>query len=108
MRNAAHFKNEDFERLANFKKLRILTAWHNGWDKSQKDKSVYSGAGLVHLKDTEIDSINFNGRSFNGELKPTAFSKAAKRYNDVRRELSLRDPGGEAKWTMARLFGLGR
>lgn len=70
--NAAHFKNEDFKRLASFRKLKILTAWHNGWDKTQKDKTVYSGAGLVHLNETEVASINFGGSFFSDEGVRTA------------------------------------
>ncbi len=66
--NNANFTNDDFKRIAAFKRLKTLTAWHNGWDKQKDgDKSVYSGAGLVHFKSTPIESVNFGGSWFNDE-----------------------------------------
>ena len=64
--NAAHFSNDDLQRLAALKHLRILTAWHNGWVKSS-DKSPYSGAGLKHLKELPLEAVNFGGSWFNDE-----------------------------------------
>lgn len=64
--NAAHFSNDDLAKLAPLKKLKILTAWHNGWVK-EADKTPYSGAGLVHLKGLPLEAVNFGGSWFNDE-----------------------------------------
>lgn len=63
--NKAHFTNDDLKRIAAFKHLKTLTAWHN-WDHDDpKNTETCSGAGLVHLKPTAIESINFGGSRFN-------------------------------------------
>lgn len=59
--NAPHLTNEDYERLTRFKRLRVLTNWHNGWVKSD-DKSPYSGAGLTHLKSLPLESFTLVAR----------------------------------------------
>lgn len=65
--NQAHFTNDDLKRIAAFRKLRTLTAWHN-WDRENpKNPVTCSGAGLVHLKGTAIESVNFGGSRFNDE-----------------------------------------
>lgn len=64
--NSAHFKNEEFERLAKFSKLRFLTAWHNG-DARARSSTNYSGAGLRDLKDLPLETINVGGSLFNDE-----------------------------------------
>ena len=61
--NAAHFSNDDLQRLAALKKLHVLTAWHNGWVKAE-DKTPYNGAGLRHLKELPLESVNFGGSWF--------------------------------------------
>ncbi len=66
--NNANFTNEDLKQMAGFTQLRVITAWHNGWDKQKdSDKSVYSGAGLIHLKGSRVESVNFGGSWFNDE-----------------------------------------
>jgi hypothetical protein len=64
--NAPHLSNDDYERLIKFKKLQVLTTWHNGWVKSD-DKTPYSGAGLTHLKALPLESFNIGGSWFNDE-----------------------------------------
>lgn len=64
--NAQHLSNDDLARLAAFKRLKILTAWHNGWVK-EADKTPYSGAGLKHLKELPLEAVNFGGSWFNDE-----------------------------------------
>jgi hypothetical protein len=64
--NAPHFTNEDLARLANFKRLKTLTTWHNGWVKDE-DKSPYSGAGLAHLASLPLESFNVGGSWFNDD-----------------------------------------
>lgn len=63
--NKAHFTNEDLRRIATFHHLKKLVAWHN-WDREDsRNEETCSGAGLVHLKPTAIESINFGGSRFN-------------------------------------------
>lgn len=64
--NAQHLSNDDLARLAAFKRLKTLTAWHNGWVK-EADKTPYSGAGLKHLKELPLEAVNFGGSWFNDE-----------------------------------------
>ena len=66
--NKANFTNEDLQRLSSFTQISTLTAWHNGWSENKaEDKSIYSGAGLVHFKNHPLEKINFGGSFFNDE-----------------------------------------
>lgn len=64
--NGPNFTNDDLQRFAALKHLRVLTSWHNGWVKDD-DKSPYSGAGLSHLKSLPLEEVNFGGSWFNDE-----------------------------------------
>ncbi|MFT5125008.1 MAG: hypothetical protein ACI9TH_003286 [Kiritimatiellia bacterium] len=65
--NAAHFTNDEYARFIAFKRLETITTWHNGWDPNGSDKTVYSGAGLSHLKGSKVAHFNIGGSWFNDE-----------------------------------------
>lgn len=63
--NEAVFSDQDLHKLAGFKHLLVLTAWHNF--KSGTDISItnpYSGAGLEAFAGSKLESVNFGGSYF--------------------------------------------
>ena len=66
--NQAGFYNDELEKLANFKKLRKLTAWHNfrkgELHKFRDGENPTSGAGLAAFQGGALESINFGGSPF--------------------------------------------
>jgi len=63
--NEAVFSDEDLYKLAGFRHLLVLTAWHNferGLDISTSNP--YSGAGLEAFAGQNLESVNFGGSMF--------------------------------------------
>jgi hypothetical protein len=75
--NQAGFYNNELERLAAWKKLRKLTAWHNFREgelhKFREGENPTSGAGLAAFGEAALESVNFGGSPFDDEgLKAAA------------------------------------
>lgn len=62
--NKPMFKNEDLAKLAGFKHLQELTAWHNFDTLKKQEDNPYSGAGLTAFAGKSLASVNFGGSLF--------------------------------------------